>query len=66
VRNPPRTPVPPQLPGTRAELMALHEAARRRRDASALGSDEYRAAAEEIARIEIQIARVEEPAAKPV
>jgi hypothetical protein len=43
--------------------MALHEAARRRRDAAPLGSDEFRAAAEEIARIEIQIARVEEPAA---
>jgi hypothetical protein len=44
--------------------MALHEAARRRREAAALGSDEYRAAAEELASIEIQIARVEEPAPK--
>jgi transcription elongation GreA/GreB family factor len=41
--------------------MALHAAARRRREAAALGSDEYRAAAEEIARIEVQIARIEEP-----
>jgi hypothetical protein len=44
--------------------MELHAAARRRRDASALGSDDYRAAAEEVARIEIKIARIEEPAAK--
>jgi hypothetical protein len=42
--------------------MALHAAARHRREASPLGSDAYRAAAEEIARIEIQIARIEEPA----
>ena len=42
--------------------MALHVAARKRRDASPLGSDEYRAAAEEVARIEVQIARIEEPA----
>jgi hypothetical protein len=41
--------------------MALHAAARQRREASALGSDAYRVAAEEIARIEIQIARIEEP-----
>jgi hypothetical protein len=61
VRNPPRTPVAPDLPTTRAELMALHEVARRRRDAAGLGSDDFRAAAEEIARIEIQIARIEEP-----
>lgn len=44
--------------------MELHTAARRRRDASALGSDDYRAAAEEVARIEIEIARIEEPAPK--
>ena len=46
---------------TRAQLMELHAAARRRREASALGSDEFRAAAEEIARIEISIAMLEEP-----
>ena len=43
--------------------MALHVAARKRREAASLGSDEYRAAAEEVARIEVQIARVEEPQA---
>jgi transcription elongation GreA/GreB family factor len=41
--------------------MALHAAARQRRDSSPPNSAEYRAAAEEIARIEIQVARIEEP-----
>jgi hypothetical protein len=44
--------------------MELHAAARLRRDAAPLGSEEYRAAAEEVARIEIQIARIEEPPPK--
>jgi hypothetical protein len=46
---------------TRAELMELHAAARRRRDSAALGSDEFRTAAEEVARIEIAVAQLEEP-----
>jgi hypothetical protein len=50
-----------QLPRTRQELMELHSDARRRRDGAALGSDEFRAAAEEVARIEIAIAAIEEP-----
>lgn len=41
--------------------MERHEAARRRREMAALGSDEFRAAAEEVARIEIAIALLEEP-----
>ena len=41
--------------------MEMHAAARRRREAAALGSDEFRAAAEELARIEIHIASIEEP-----
>jgi hypothetical protein len=52
------------LPTTRADLMELHAAARRRRDAVPLGSEGFRAAAEEVARIEIQIARIEEPPPK--
>jgi hypothetical protein len=60
-RGAPHRQVESSLPTTRAELMALHAAARARREASALGSDAYRAAAEEIARIEVQIARIEEP-----
>jgi hypothetical protein len=51
-------------PPTRAGLMVEHAAARQRRDAAALGSDEFRAAAEEVARIEIAIAALEEPAPK--
>jgi hypothetical protein len=60
-RQAPRPSAGDDLPTTRAELMSLHAAARARRDASPLGSDSYRAAAEEIARIEVQIARIEEP-----
>ena len=41
--------------------MARHAEARARRDGAALGSDAYREAAEEIARIEIEIAAREEP-----
>jgi hypothetical protein len=50
------------LPDTRDKLMVLHAAARERRESAALGSEEFRAAAEEVARIEIAIASVEEPA----
>jgi hypothetical protein len=41
--------------------MAQHAAARARRDAAPLGSDEFRAAAEEVATIEVAIAALEEP-----
>ena len=47
------------LPATRAELLALHAEARRRRNAASLGSDAFRAAVEEIARIEIRVADIE-------
>jgi transcription elongation GreA/GreB family factor len=50
------------LPKTRPELIALHMAARRRRAAAELGSEEYRAACEEIATIEVRIAEIEQPA----
>jgi hypothetical protein len=45
----------------RSALMEKHAAAKARRDAAPLGSDEFRAAAEEVARIEIAIAALEEP-----
>ncbi len=48
-------------PATRESLMVEHAAARKRRDAAALGSDEFRRAAEDVARIEIAIAAIEEP-----
>jgi hypothetical protein len=44
---------------TRDELMAQWREARRRRDAAPLGGDDFRAAAEEIARIEVAIARLD-------
>ena len=47
------------LPGTRAELLALHRETRRRRNAAAHGSAEHKAAIELIARIEIEVARIE-------
>ena len=47
------------LPGTRPELMTLHAEARKRRAAAPLGSEAFRAAVEELARIEIRIADVD-------
>jgi hypothetical protein len=54
-------PLPALSATTREELMERHAAARARRDDAILGSDEFRAAAEEVARIEIAIAALEEP-----
>ena len=56
--GPPPLP-PPPLPDSREQLLALHDVARRKRDAAPLGSHERIAATFEIERIEIQIARVE-------
>lgn len=56
-----RAPRAALISGTRNELMEEHVAARQRRDAAPLGSDEFRAAAEEVARIEVAIAQLEEP-----
>ena len=47
------------LPDDRPALLALHRAARARRDAAQLMSHERVAAAYEIERIEIHIARIE-------
>jgi hypothetical protein len=49
----------PELPSTRAELLALHADTRRRRNAAELGSEDHRAAVELIGRIEVEIARIE-------
>ena len=46
---------------TRSRLMAGHVVARQQRDSAPLGSEEYRLACEEIARIEVAIATAEEP-----
>ena len=50
---------PLALPETREQLLALHDAARRRRDGSPRDSHERVEASFEIERIEIQIARIE-------
>lgn len=47
---------PPGQEMTREALMIRHAAACQRRDRAPLGSDEFRQAAEEVARIEIAIA----------
>jgi hypothetical protein len=44
---------------TRERLMAEWREARRRRDSAPLGGDEFRAAAEDIARLEIEIASLD-------
>lgn len=50
---------------TRDALLAEHVAARRRRDAAPLGSEDYRQALEEIARVEVEIARIERSMTPP-
>jgi hypothetical protein len=49
------------MSAARDQLMEQHRAACQRREGAPLGSDEFRAAAEEVARIEIAIAQLEEP-----
>src|SRR5436190_13329623 len=53
------------LPGDRAALIGLHAEARRRRAAAPLGSEAYRAAADEIGRIEVRIADVDRASEPP-
>jgi len=50
---------PLPLPETREQLLALHDVARRKRDAAPRDSHERVEATFEIERIEIQIARIE-------
>jgi hypothetical protein len=54
------------LPASRAELLALHAEARKRRNTAPLGSDAFRAAVEDIGRIEIRIAAVDRAADPPL
>jgi hypothetical protein len=55
-----------KLPKTREELLVLHAAARHRRDAAELDSQEFQRAAEEIARIEVEVARLERAMTPPL
>ena len=48
-----------ETPATREALLELHAAARRRRNASALGSHEWEQASADVGRIEVEIARIE-------
>jgi hypothetical protein len=54
------------LPATRSELMARHAAARGRRNAAPLGSEAFRAAVDELARIEVRIAAIDRAADPPL
>jgi hypothetical protein len=56
----------PPLPDDRASLLALHQAARRRRDAAPLLSKERAEASFEIERIEVHVARVEQAMDPPL
>jgi hypothetical protein len=51
----------PEAARDRSALMARHVEARRRRDEAPLDGEAFRAAAEEITRIEVAIAELEEP-----
>ncbi len=53
------------LPASRAELLDRHAVTRLRRNAAPLGSDEHRAAVDEIGRIEIRIAAIERAMTPP-
>jgi hypothetical protein len=53
------------LPADRRALIGLHADARRRRSAAPLGSEAYRAAVDEIGRIEVRIADVDRAADPP-
>jgi hypothetical protein len=56
----------PTLPKTRAALMELHRETRARRNAAAHGSPEHVEAITLIARIEVEIARIERAADPPL
>jgi hypothetical protein len=60
------TQVDESLPATRPELMALHTAARARRNAAALDSPPFRAAVLDLERIEIRIAAIDRAADPPL
>ena len=61
-----REPAPVELPGTREALLALHRETRRRRNGAPHGSHEHTAAIDLIARIEVEIARLERAMEPPL
>ena len=54
------------LPATRAELLALHAEARRRRNEAPLGGEAFQAAINELERIEVRIAAIDRAADPPL
>jgi hypothetical protein len=60
------TKVDTSLPATRPELMALHAAARTRRNAAPLDSPAFRAAVTDLERIEVRIASIDRSADPPL
>jgi hypothetical protein len=53
------------LPGTREQLMVRHADARKRRNTAALDSEAFRAAVDELGRIEVRIAAIERDQVPP-
>jgi hypothetical protein len=53
------------LPGTRDELMARHAEARKRRNSAPLDSEAFRAAVDELGRIEVRVAAIERDMVPP-
>ena len=53
------------LPGTREKLMARHADARKRRNTAPLDSEAFRAAVDELGRIEVRIASIERDQVPP-
>jgi hypothetical protein len=54
------------LPATREELMARHADARKRRNSAPLDSEAFRAAVDEIGRIEVRVAAIERDLVPPM
>ena len=59
------TTVDMSLPGTREELMARHAEARKARNSAPLESEAFRAAVDEIGRIEVRVAAIERDMVPP-
>lgn len=53
------------LPATREELLARHAEARKQRNSAELGSKAFRAAVDEIGRIEVRVASIERDQVPP-
>ena len=53
------------LPGTREELLTRHAEARKRRNSAPLDSEAFRAAVDELGRIEVRVAAIERDMVPP-